>query len=135
MEPPEPHAPARQHAIDLLRCGAALAVVGYHVTYRGYHAEHASPVEYAGLGQVFKYGYLGVELFLLISGYVVLMSAQGDTAGQAAPGAARHLHGRFLRHPRHFQWHGAGLSGAFFGARGGCDDGLRGWPGPLSYPM
>jgi peptidoglycan/LPS O-acetylase OafA/YrhL len=82
MEPPEPRAPARQHAIDLLRFGAALAVVGYHVTYRGYHAEHASPVDYPGLGQVFKYGYLGVELFFLISGYVVLRSAQDKTVGQ-----------------------------------------------------
>ena len=83
MEPPEPQAPApRYHALDLLRFGAALAVVLYHVTYRGYHADHASPVEYAGLGRVFKYGYLGVEVFFVISGYVVLMSAQGKTVGQ-----------------------------------------------------
>jgi len=82
MEPPEPQAPARQHAIDLLRLVAAVAVVLYHVAYRGYHAEHASPVDYPGLGRVFKYGYLGVEVFFVISGYVVLLSAQRKTLGQ-----------------------------------------------------
>ncbi|MBO2008872.1 acyltransferase family protein [Hymenobacter negativus] len=75
-------APPRQHAIDLLRLVAALAVVLYHVAYRGYHAEHASPVDYPALGRVFKYGYLGVEVFFVISGYVVLLSAQGKTVRQ-----------------------------------------------------
>ena len=82
MEPPAQPSPPRQHAIDLLRFGAALAVVLYHVAYRGYHAGHLSPVAYPALGRVFKYGYLGVELFFLISGYVVLLSAEGKTVRQ-----------------------------------------------------
>lgn len=82
MEPEVRHKPVRYYEIDLLRFLAALAVVLFHFAYRGYHANNLSPVEYQGLGEVFKYGYLGVELFFLISGYVVLMSAQGKTLGQ-----------------------------------------------------
>ena len=82
MEPETPLKPARYYEIDLLRFLAALVVVLYHFTYRGFHAGHLSPVEYPHLGSFFKYGYLGVELFFIISGYVVLLSAQGKTVGQ-----------------------------------------------------
>jgi peptidoglycan/LPS O-acetylase OafA/YrhL len=82
MEPEIRHKPVRYYEIDLLRFIAAMAVVLFHYTFRGYHADHLSPVDYSALGAVFKYGYLGVELFFLISGYVVLLSAQGKTLGQ-----------------------------------------------------
>lgn len=82
MEPEIRQKPVRYYEIDLLRFLAALAVVLYHFTYRGFHAGHLSPVEYPRLGAFFKYGYLGVELFFIISGYVVLLSAQGKTVGQ-----------------------------------------------------
>jgi peptidoglycan/LPS O-acetylase OafA/YrhL len=82
MEPEIRHKPIRYYEIDLLRFIAALAVVFFHYTYRGYHGNHLSPVEYPALGEVFKYGYLGVQLFFMISGYVVLLSAQGKTLGQ-----------------------------------------------------
>lgn len=54
----------------------------YHFTFAGYYYHGLSPVRYEGIDQVFKYGFLGVELFFIISGYVVLMSAQGKTIGQ-----------------------------------------------------
>lgn len=80
---PEPHkAPLRFYEIDLLRFLAALAVVLYHYTYRGYMQGHFSPVSYPALAPVTKYGWLGVELFFMISGYVVLMSAMGKTIKQ-----------------------------------------------------
>jgi peptidoglycan/LPS O-acetylase OafA/YrhL len=82
MEPEIHQKPVRYYEIDLLRFLAALAVVLYHFTYRGFHAGPLSPVEYPRLGAVFKYGYLGVELFFIISGYVVLLSAQGKTVSQ-----------------------------------------------------
>jgi peptidoglycan/LPS O-acetylase OafA/YrhL len=47
-----------------------MSVVLFRFTFRGYHADHASPVAYAGIERVSKYGYLGVELFFFISGYV-----------------------------------------------------------------
>lgn len=80
---PEPHkGPIRFYEIDLLRFLAALSVVFYHYTYRGYSEGHFSPVSYVELGRFTKYGYLGVELFFIISGYVVLLSAQGKTVRQ-----------------------------------------------------
>jgi peptidoglycan/LPS O-acetylase OafA/YrhL len=41
---------------------------------------------------VCKYGYLGVELFFLISGYVILHSAQGKTLGQFFVSRVRRLY-------------------------------------------
>ncbi|RZJ94590.1 MAG: acyltransferase [Hymenobacter sp.] len=82
MAPEERQQPSRYYEIDLLRFGAAMAVVLYHLAYRGYHAGHLSPVDCPTLGRVCKCGYLGVELFFLISGYVILHSAQGKTLGQ-----------------------------------------------------
>ena len=80
---PEPHKrPIRFYEIDLLRFLAALAVVVYHYTFRGYAEGHYSPLAFPKLGRVTRYGYLGVELFFIISGYVVLLSAQGKTVRQ-----------------------------------------------------
>lgn len=80
---PEPHkAPVRFYEIDLLRFLAAIAVVLYHYTYRGYNAGNYSPIAFHEIGYFTKYGYLGVELFFIISGYVVLLSAQGKTVRQ-----------------------------------------------------
>ncbi|WP_045688835.1 acyltransferase family protein [Hymenobacter sp. AT01-02] len=72
----------RNYALDLLRFIAAFAVVIFHYTYRGYMADNLNPVSYPWLGSICKYGYLGVHLFFVISGYVVLMSAMGKTVWQ-----------------------------------------------------
>ncbi|WP_426061820.1 acyltransferase family protein [Hymenobacter sp. B1770] len=74
--------PSRQYEIDLFRFLAALAVVLYHYTHRAYGADNLSPVAYPELSPVTRYGYLGVQLFFIISGYVVLLSAQGKTVRQ-----------------------------------------------------
>lgn len=65
----------RFYEIDLFRFLAAMAVVMYHYTFRGYAADNFSPVAFPVMGAVFKYGYLGVDLFFIISGFVVLMTA------------------------------------------------------------
>ena len=49
-----------------------------------------STVAFGALQDLSRYGYLGVPLFFLISGFVILMSAEGRTAGQFA-------RSRFLR--------------------------------------
>jgi peptidoglycan/LPS O-acetylase OafA/YrhL len=82
MEPEVRKAPVRFYEIDLLRFLAALSVVLFHYTYFSYIASGYSPIPYLELGRFTRYGYLGVELFFLISGYVVLMSAQGKTVRQ-----------------------------------------------------
>lgn len=77
---PEPHkAPLRFYEIDLLRFLSAVSVVLYHYTYRAYAQGEYSPVAFLTLGQITRYGWLGVQLFFIISGYVVLMSAYNKT--------------------------------------------------------
>ncbi len=66
---------ARVNEIDLLRFLAALAVVFYHYSFRGYVSDGMSAMPYPLLAPVSKYGYLGVELFFMISGFVILMTA------------------------------------------------------------
>lgn len=65
----------RVNEIDLLRFFAAMAVVFYHYCFRGYAADNLSVMPYPFLAPVSKYGYLGVELFFMISGFVILMTA------------------------------------------------------------
>lgn len=66
---------SRVNEIDLLRFLAALVVVFFHYTFRGYAADDRSIMAYPMLAPVAKYGYLGVELFFMISGFVILMTA------------------------------------------------------------
>jgi peptidoglycan/LPS O-acetylase OafA/YrhL len=47
----------------------------YHYTYRGFAADNYSILSFPDLGKIFKYGYLGVQLFVIISGYVMFLSA------------------------------------------------------------
>jgi peptidoglycan/LPS O-acetylase OafA/YrhL len=82
MEPEVRHKPVRYYEVDLLRFLAALSVVLYHYTYRGYAADNYSPLPFLELGRFTKYGHLGVQLFFIVSGYVVLLSVQGKTLRQ-----------------------------------------------------
>lgn len=65
----------RVNEIDLLRFLAALAVVFFHYAFRGYAADDRSIMPYPLLAPIAKYGGFGVELFFLISGFVILMTA------------------------------------------------------------
>lgn len=65
----------RFYEIDLLRFFAALSVVFFHYTFRGYAANDLSVLFFPYLGEISKYGYLGFHLFFMISGYVILLSA------------------------------------------------------------
>jgi peptidoglycan/LPS O-acetylase OafA/YrhL len=66
----------RLYDIDGLRLLAALCVVLFHYTFSGW-AGGTSPVAFAAESSWSKYGYLGVDLFFMVSGFVVLMSAWG----------------------------------------------------------
>jgi peptidoglycan/LPS O-acetylase OafA/YrhL len=67
----------RVNEIDLLRFFAALSVVFFHYQFMGYTAKNISFMPYPALAPLAKYGYLGVELFFMISGFVILMTAAG----------------------------------------------------------
>ncbi|MES2159758.1 MAG: acyltransferase [Pseudomonadota bacterium] len=69
----------RVNEIDLLRFCAAISVVLFHYAFRGYAADALSPMPYPALAPLAKYGYLGVELFFMISGFVILMTASSGS--------------------------------------------------------
>lgn len=72
---------ARVNEIDLLRFVAALAVMLFHYLFRGAAADNLSVVQFPSLAPWAAYGYLGVELFFLISGFVILMTVREASAG------------------------------------------------------
>lgn len=69
----------RVHEIDLFRFIAAIAVVFYHFAFRGGAGDNMCEISYPALSPIAKYGYLGVELFFLISGFVILMTAMNGS--------------------------------------------------------
>ncbi|MEW2355396.1 acyltransferase [Spirillospora sp. NPDC029432] len=81
-----PAAPARLRVLDLLRFIAAAAVMLHHFTgvpttvSWGREAKEVFPE----LAPVTHYGQYGVELFFMISGFVILMSVQGRGVGEFA---------------------------------------------------
>lgn len=68
----------RLNELDLLRFLAAIAVVFFHYAFRGYAKGDMSTMPYPLLAEPAKYGYLGVELFFMISGFVILMTASSN---------------------------------------------------------
>jgi peptidoglycan/LPS O-acetylase OafA/YrhL len=71
----------RLYVLDLLRFIAAMSVVVYHYTARG-RGWH-TPVRqlFPAVHVVSQYGWMGVELFFLISGFVICMSSWDRQVG------------------------------------------------------
>lgn len=74
-EPVVPIMKDRLYGIDLLRFAAALGVLFFHYTFRGYAADDMSVLDFPELAGISRYGYMGVDLFFMISGFVILMTA------------------------------------------------------------
>lgn len=77
--PQTPTQTAKIGSINTLRFIAAIFVMFYHFAFVFYHAE-LSYVNVPILRYLFQYGYLGVDLFFIISGFVISMSAEGRGA-------------------------------------------------------
>lgn len=77
---------SRLYVLDGLRFFAAVMVVGWHlVAGNAARAWQAAPADLFGpVWSVSRYGWLGVELFFLISGFVICMSSWGRTVGEFA---------------------------------------------------
>ncbi|MFI0036099.1 acyltransferase family protein [Streptomyces mutabilis] len=89
-------APGRLRALDGLRLVAALMVAAYHYGGRGGAVAEAwggSPArQFPTLHGFFAYGCLGVQIFFVISGFVICMSGWGrSVASYCASRAARLL--------------------------------------------
>ncbi|WP_237742357.1 acyltransferase family protein [Gayadomonas joobiniege] len=67
----------------------------YHYTFRGTAADNLSERAFPLLAEIFKYGYLGVDLFFMISGFVILMSLQNKSVSQFALARAIRLYPPF----------------------------------------
>jgi len=85
----------RFYEIDLLRFLAAMSVLLFHYTFRGAVGGAFTDVSFPALAGATQYGYLGVNLFFLISGFVILMSASGKSARQFVVSRAARLYPAF----------------------------------------
>ncbi|MEV5410689.1 acyltransferase [Thermopolyspora sp. NPDC052614] len=76
---------ARLGELDLLRFVAALSVVAFHYMAASKSLWGVQPTRiFPSVAPLTTLGILGVELFFIISGFVILMSVMGRTAGEFA---------------------------------------------------
>ena len=85
----------RVYELDLLRLFAALSVMFHHYCFRGYSADNMTVMPYPYLAPVARYGYLGVDLFFLISGFVIVMTTSKGSVRQFAISRATRLYPAF----------------------------------------
>jgi peptidoglycan/LPS O-acetylase OafA/YrhL len=90
---PAPDRGHRLYALDGLRLVCALAVAGYHFG-DSWRLDGVHPPAYflPDAAPVLIYGFLGVEVFFLISGFVILMSGWGRTVREFAASRAARLY-------------------------------------------
>lgn len=69
----------RIYTLDLFRFIAAISVVLYHYLFRGWTADNLSDLSFVKVGSIFKYGYLGVDFFFMISGFVIAFSIKNKS--------------------------------------------------------
>lgn len=79
---PEQQEKHRFEILDIARFTAAMLVLCYHYLFRGAAADNMSPLSFQAIGEYARYGWLGVPLFFMISGFVILMSAQGRSPSE-----------------------------------------------------
>ena len=89
-------APERVETLDLLRLFAAFSVLLYHYTFRGAAADGMTWLSVPAITPITKYGFLGVQLFFVISGFVISYSAAGRTVRQFAIARAARIYPGFL---------------------------------------
>lgn len=86
----------RVEALDLLRLFAALSVVLYHYGFRGAAADDMTRMAIPALIPIVKYSSLGVQLFFVISGFVVAFSADRRSVRDFVIARASRIYPGFL---------------------------------------
>ncbi|UVK46665.1 acyltransferase [Mesorhizobium sp. AR07] len=86
----------RMGSLDLLRLVAALAVVCFHYLFRASIAPPVLAHGYPEASAFAMYGYMGVNLFFLISGFVIAWSAEGRSWTEFAVARFARLYPGFL---------------------------------------
>ncbi len=72
----------RLELLDYGRFIAALCVLASHYLYNGILTGKINSIApMPEVADIVKYGYLGVDFFFIISGYVIFFSAQNKSAG------------------------------------------------------
>ncbi len=93
----QPPSSERAEWLDYVRFLAAVGVMIYHYTSNGYPDQATAAVTYFPvITDIFAYGYLGVDLFFIVSGYVVVRSALGRSAGSFAVSRILRLYPAFV---------------------------------------
>ncbi|GHF64267.1 acyltransferase [Streptomyces mashuensis] len=87
-----PGAPPRLYALDGFRLVAALLVVFYHYLALKGGWGHSPKTIFPTLHKYAQYGWVGVEIFFLISGFVICMSTWGRTLGDFVISRASRLY-------------------------------------------
>ena len=91
-----PRTSQRVEIIDYGRLLAALAVVVFHYFYNGIANGKIPDITHVdGIAKFARYGYLGVDFFFLISGYVISESARGRGPDRFAVGRVVRLYPTF----------------------------------------
>src|SRR6195952_4591484 len=96
MIPAAQNASTRVEALDLLRLVAVFGVVLYHFGFWGPASQGIPQVAMPWLAPVAKYGFLGVPVFFIISGFVIAYSAEGRTATAFAIARFSRIYPTFL---------------------------------------
>jgi peptidoglycan/LPS O-acetylase OafA/YrhL len=86
----------RVDALDLLRLLAVAGVVLYHYGFHGPTSDGTTYVALPGLSGIARYGYLGVQLFFVVSGFVIAFSAQGRSASEFLIARVSRIYPAFL---------------------------------------
>ena len=83
----------RLELLDYGRFFAVVVVVLFHYTFNGIaNGKISSIAQIPAVVEFTKYGYLGVEFFFMISGYVIFFSARNATASKFAVSRALRLY-------------------------------------------
>lgn len=83
----------RLELLDYGRFFASLTVVAFHYTFNGIANGKIDSISHIpSVIEITKYGYLGVELFFMISGYVIFFSAKNRSAAMFAESRAIRLY-------------------------------------------